>query len=72
MNKEEFLKELAAAMTREAPLSENTALADIPEWDSLASMGVVSLFEERLNKEISLQDVEGMETVADLVRAAGV
>lgn len=72
MNREEFLKELAAAMTRETPLSESAVLADIPEWDSLASMSVVSLFEERLNKELSLKDVEAMETVGDLIRAAGV
>lgn len=70
MNKEDFLKELASVMNRSAAITEEMNLADIPEWDSLASMSVVSIFEEKLNKEINLEDIEKMTTVADLIKAA--
>lgn len=71
MTKEEFLTELQTMIGAAGKITEQTVLSDIPEWDSLAAMSAVSLFEDKLNKEINLAEIEQMSTVSDLVKAAG-
>ena len=71
MTKEEFLNELTMLTGTPRAITENMFLADIPEWDSLAAMSTVSLFEEKLGKEIDLAAIEKMTSVSDLLKAAG-
>ena len=72
MTQEEFLNELTALTGTPRAITENMLLEDIPEWDSLAAMSTVSLFEEKLNKEIELTTMEKMRSVSDLIKAAGI
>ena len=65
MTKEEFLEELKTITGTVGKITEQTLLADIPEWDSLAAMSTVSLFEEKLGKEIDLATIEQMTSVSD-------
>lgn len=71
MTKEEFLNELTMLTGTPKAITGNMLLADIPEWDSLAAMSTVSLFEEKLGKEIDLAAIEKMTSVSDLLKAAG-
>ena len=71
MTRNEFLIELTAIIRASRPLTEDLSLDDIPEWDSLAAMSTVSLFEEKLGKEIDLATIEKMTSVSDLIKAAG-
>ena len=70
MTKEELLKELANAMNRKNAISEDMVLDDIDEWDSLSRMCVITFFEDNFNKELTLEDLSKMTTVADLVKQA--
>ena len=71
MTKEEFLNELTMLTGTPRAITENMLLTDIPEWDSLAAMSTVSLFEEKLGKAIDLAAIEKMTSVSDLLKEAG-
>ena len=71
MTKEDFLNELTKLTGTPRAITENMLLTDIPEWDSLAAMSTVSLFEEKLGKEIDLAAIEKMTSVSDLLKEAG-
>ena len=47
-------------------LSEALALGDIPGWDSVAMVRLVVAIEERLGRELSDVELEGIETVGDV------
>lgn len=66
MNKDKFVSEIQKVISSSILLNENTILNDIPEWDSLSQMAIVSFFEENLKKEISLGDLEKLKTINDL------
>lgn len=46
-------------------ISFDTKIKDIPQWDSLASVLIVSEIQEVVGGKISLQDVENLETVGE-------
>ena len=71
MTKDEFLRELTATMNRDEAISENMLLDDIPEWDSLAKMCAVTLFEDAFGKEVNIEEIEKMVSVNDLLEKAG-
>ena len=69
MNKEKFLEELAFALNRDEKISESMALKDLPEWDSLGIMCVVTLLEDTYQKSLTFDDLSKFNTVKDLVDA---
>lgn len=49
-------------------LTEDLALGDIPGWDSVAMVRLVVAIEEKIGRQLSDQELEGIETVADVER----
>jgi acyl carrier protein len=49
-------------------LTEGLALGDIPGWDSLAMVRLVVAIEERIGRRLDDLELEGIETVADVVK----
>ncbi|MCD8327134.1 MAG: acyl carrier protein [Lachnospiraceae bacterium] len=69
--KETILKVLAASMNM-APedLNESTVLAELPDFDSLQFIMVISELEENYQIEIPLDQALEVKTVGDLIACA--
>lgn len=72
MKKTEFLIELEDILQREEPCIETDKLSDYEEWDSLSQMALVAYFEKFFNKKLSMNDLQKLTTVSDLISLAGV
>ena len=48
-------------------ITEETMMGDIPQWDSLNHMAVISAVERELNLVFDLDDVVDLEGVSDLI-----
>lgn len=49
-------------------ITTDTALADLPEWDSLAALGVIVMFDMEYSKTIVGEQLRDAETVGDLFK----
>lgn len=47
-------------------LTASSALGDIPGWDSVAMVRLVVAIEEKLGRQLTDMELEGIETVADI------
>lgn len=52
----------------DVPLSGETDLKALPEWDSLAALGVIIMFDMEYNKAITGKDLVVCQTVADVYK----
>lgn len=48
-------------------ITENLAMEDIPEWDSMGNMAIISAIEEKLGIEIPIEDLFELNSVSSLV-----
>lgn len=51
-----------------APLPSSTALAEIPGWDSIMMVRLMLSLEERLGRELTEGEIEGVATIAHVER----
>lgn len=70
MNRAEFIAEVEATLDLTEPLSGDRVLADIPDYDSLAILNLLSLY-DGLNVATSPEEISKAVTVDDLVAIAG-
>lgn len=70
MNRAEFIAEIASTLETTEPLTGEHILADIPDYDSLAILNLLSLY-DGLNVVTSPEEIGKAETVDDLVAIAG-
>ncbi|MFP4351979.1 MAG: hypothetical protein ACLFRP_08250 [Puniceicoccaceae bacterium] len=63
-----FLESVAEAIdgVSRDDLALEMALSDIPNWDSLARLGALTIIEERFGTVISLAELSRCETLEDL------
>ena len=71
MNKEEVMKIVGNAientfMVDASEVTRDTVAIDIPGWDSLSHIILLSNIEEEVDKELDLEDVN-FENIGDLV-----
>lgn len=59
-------------LQRDEPLSMETALTEIEEWDSLAIMGTAAFLSHNFSVAMSMDDFRQMTTIADIAAKAGV
>ena len=52
-------------------VTPDTKLQSLPEWDSLAALGVIVMFDVEFGKAITGDDLETCTTVADLHKLLG-
>lgn len=71
MNKEQFLEELTDVLQLEETINESTNLKELEEWDSMAHLGVISMFDIEFSKNITNAELKDIETVSDLIALAG-
>lgn len=70
---EQFIEQFLDAADFQNPVEVNadTKLADLPEWDSLAALATIVLFDTEYNKVIGGPDLEKCTTVSDIYALAG-
>mgnify|MGYP006080971357 CR=1 FL=1 len=71
MNKQEFLNELTEIMQLDETITEDAVLNDYPEWDSMAYLGTISFFDIEFSKEVSVEELKKIRTVAQLIAVYG-
>ncbi len=52
-------------------VTPDTVLKDLPEWDSLAALGVIVMFDIDFGKTITGEALKQSRTVADLYKLLG-
>lgn len=68
MKKEEFLKKIIDAVEIEEEINENTELEEIEEWDSLAAVTTLALFNKHLGIKITANDIKDAKTIGDILK----
>ena len=65
---DQFIESFLTAVDFQEPVevTSDTALKDLPEWDSLAALGVIVMFDVEFGKTITGDDIKNCTTVADL------
>ncbi|ENV3737704.1 hypothetical protein ACFJ5I_000552 [Vibrio parahaemolyticus] len=71
MNKEQFLEELTEVLQLDDVVSESTNLQELEEWDSMAHLGVISMFDIEFSKSIINAELKEIEMVSELMALAG-
>lgn len=66
MDEKTFLEELEEILNVEEPLTLETRLDDLEEWDSLASLMFQSFVFKRVKVIMKPTDLKNAQTVADL------
>jgi len=67
MNRSELIEKLKETFQSEKELTEDIALADIEEWDSLAVLSIISLYDTLFSKILEGEDIVNCKTVSDLL-----
>ena len=70
MNRAEFIQEVAETLEATEPLTGDQLLADIPDYDSLAVLNLLALY-DGLGVATTPERVSEAMTVDDLVAIAG-
>ena len=66
MQLKEFLTEFQDLLQRDDPLSPDSRLEDLDEWDSLAIMAVIAWFDTQFGRTLNFGNFKGLQTVADV------
>lgn len=67
MTKLELLEEIKETLQRDEEISFDMKLEDIEEWDSLASIAMISLYDQLFELLITFDKLKKCKTVSDLV-----
>jgi len=70
MTQNDFLALLQKEIQRENALHVNDLLEDIPEWDSMAMLVALNVFDE-IGVEIDIDDLEKCKSIKDILQKAG-
>lgn len=71
MIKQDFLNELAEVMQLDTPPTGLENLEDFVEWDSMANLGVMSMFDMEFGITLKTDDLKNIKTVKELMELAG-
>ncbi|MBR3043512.1 MAG: acyl carrier protein [Oscillospiraceae bacterium] len=68
MNINEKIALFAETLDVEADsVSAETVLADLPEYDSMAKLSLIVMFDEQFGKKVDGETVKGFQTVGDIL-----
>lgn len=70
MTQEEFLTRLSEEIQLDRVLHADEILCNIPEWDSLAMLGVLSVFDE-IDVAVEINELENCKSIKDILSKAG-
>lgn len=71
MTRNEFLAALQDMLQTDAELSDDTPLASLEEWDSLAFMVVIAFFDKNFGKKLTFEDLTACKDPAALMELTG-
>ena len=73
MSQEQFIENFLAATDIRNPVEVtlDTVLVELPEWDSLAALGVIVMFDMEYGKTITGEDLKKTRTLGDLYQLSG-
>ncbi|MEW3757783.1 acyl carrier protein [Pseudomonas aeruginosa] len=73
MSQAKFIEDFLSATDFQNPVevSMDTQLEDLPEWDSLAALGVIVMFDMEYGKTITGEGLIKARTVGDLYQMLG-
>ncbi|AZC17102.1 MULTISPECIES: acyl carrier protein [Pseudomonas] len=73
MSQEAFIENFLSATDFQEPVEVTmaTELRNLPEWDSLAALGVIVMFDMEYKKVITGDDLEKAVTIGDLYNLVG-
>lgn len=68
MSQEQFIENFLTATDFQEPVEVtlDTRFRELPEWDSLAALGVIVMFDMEYGKAITGDDLHSVETIAQL------
>lgn len=68
----DFIEKFAEAMEIEdaSALAGPMKFRELEEWNSLAALSVISMFEDELDKELAVADFKKAQTIEDLFKLA--
>ena len=67
MKKKELLIKIKDLLLRKDPINSSMKLSEIEEWDSLAIISVISLYDKNFSKVITIEKINKCETIRDLI-----
>ena len=67
MTKQEFLNELADIMQLDVALTGDENLVDFDEWDSMSSLGVMSMFDMEFGVNLKTDQLKNITTIVQLI-----
>ena len=69
MSLQKFIEKFAEAIEMESVegLKEGTRFRDLDEWNSLAALSVIAMFDEEYDKELKVPDFKQANTIGDLI-----
>lgn len=67
MTKNELLEEIKETLQREEELNVDMELSDIEEWDSLANISIISLFDQLFEKVVTTYQLNECSTLNDVI-----
>ena len=68
MTKYELLEEIKETLQRDEEISFAMVLEDIEEWDSLANISMISLYDQLFGVIVTSETIEECKTIGDLVQ----
>ena len=71
MTKNEFLAALEDMLQTDTELAEDTPLAGMEEWDSLAFMVLIAFFDKNFGKKLTFEDLSACKTPGALMLLSG-
>lgn len=73
MSEQKFIEDFLVATDFQNPVevTMDTVLAELPEWDSLAALGVIVMFDTEYGKTITGEDLQKVITLRELYKLAG-
>ena len=67
MNKTELLEEIRETLQREEIITLDMKLEDLKEWNSLANISMIALFDQLFNVVVVADEILKCQTINDLV-----
>jgi acyl carrier protein len=69
---DQFIEKFLAAVDfqESVKVSGNTELSSLPEWDSLAALGVIVMFDVEYGRVLTGKDLKNAANIADLHKLA--
>jgi acyl carrier protein len=73
MTKQDLITEIEDILQMdEGSLNEATVLASLEDWDSLAFISIIALFDKKLGKKVPLDELKQCQSVGDIIALSGI